>query len=317
MVSEIGLGCASMSAGLYGRPDDAESRRTLRRALELGITLFDTAEVYGFGHNERLLGTVLGEVRSQVVIATKCGVRLSSAGVPEACGRPDYVRESCEESLQRLRVETIDLFYLHRIDRHVPIEETVGAMADLVAAGKVRFLGLSEVSAATIRRAHAVHPLSAIQTEYSLWSREPEKDVLPVCRELGIGFVAYSPLGRGFLTGTVRSTEKLEHGDYRTINPRFTRENITRNLKIVQQLEKRAHEKGCTIGQLSLAWLLAQGDDIVPIPGTKRIFYLEENAAAVEIHVTCEEAAVLGALVPPGSAAGERYGEMEMMFVDR
>lgn len=317
VVSEIGLGCASMSDETYGTADDAENRRVLRRAFELGITLFDTAGLYGFGHNERLLGEVLHDVRDQVIIATKFGVTFSPEGVPSVCGRPEYVRESCEASLQRIGVETIDLYYLHRLDKQVPVEETVGAMATLVKEGKVRTIGLSEVSAQTIRRAHAVHPITALQTEYSLWSRDPETDVLPVCRELGIGFVAYCPLGRGFLTGQIRSAENLEKTDYRRINPRFQENNLKRNLELTSHVERIAQEKGCTPGQLVLAWLLAQGEDIVPIPGTKRLRHLEENVAAAGVSLSDHDLLELNAIAPLGVAAGERYDEMAMRFIDR
>ena len=316
-VSAIGLGCASMSEGLYGTPDDVQSHDTLRRAVDLGVTLFDTAEVYGFGHNEQLVGEALRDVRDRVVIASKFGVTMSPQGVPGVCGRPDFVHESCESSLKRLGTDRIDLYYLHRLDPEVPIEETVGAMADLVKEGKVRALGLSEVSPRTVRRAHAVYPISAVQTEYSLWSREPEEDVLTVCRKLGIGFVAYSPLGRGFLTGAIRSKDNLDKSDYRQINPRFSDENIKRNLALLREFEEIAREKRCTPGQLALAWVLAQRDDIVPIPGTKRISYLEENAAAEAVSLSPGELSRISAMFPLGAAAGDRYGEMEMAFVDQ
>ncbi len=317
VVSEIGLGCASMSDGLYGPADDAENRRVLRRAFELGITLFDTADLYGFGHNERLLGEVLGDVRDQVIFATKFGVTFSPEGVPSICGRPEYVRKSCEASLQRLGVEMIDLFYLHRLDKQVPIEETVGAMASLVREGKVRTIGLSEVSPQTIRRAHAVHPITAVQVEYSLWCRDPEADVIPVCRELEIGIVAYCPLGRGFLTGQIRSPENLDRSDYRHSDPRFKENNLKRNLELLSRVEGIAKKKRCKPGQLVLAWLLAQGGDIVPIPGTKKIGHLEENVAAIELSLSKDELSELDLIAPRGAAVGDRYDEMAMHFIDK
>jgi len=316
-VSSLGLGCMGMSE-FYGALDDAESVATIHRALDLGITLLDTADVYGPHTNERLVGRAIAGQRDAIVLATKFGIMRGpdpkSRGVN---GRPEYVRASCDASLQRLGVDHIDLYYQHRVDPNVPIEETVGAMADLVGQGKVRYLGLSEAAPATIRRAHAVHPISALQTEYSLWSREPEAEILPTCRELGIGFVAYSPLGRGFLTGRFRRFEDLPPDDYRRTVPRFQGENFEKNLGLVKRVEEIAREKGCTPAQLALAWLLAQGEDIVPIPGTKQRRRLEENAASTNVTLTAAELRRIAAVAPQGVAAGERYPAGMQRFVNR
>ncbi len=310
-VSELGLGCMGMSE-FYGTPDENEAIATIHRALELGVTLLDTADMYGVGHNEKLLSKAIGDRREQVILATKFGnVRGSDGSFLGVNGKPDYVRSACEASLKRLKIEVIDLYYQHRVDPDTPIEETVGAMAELVQQGKVRYLGLSEAAPATIRRAQAVHPISALQTEYSLWSREPETEILPTCRELGIGFVPYSPLGRGFLTGKIRSMDDLLEGDSRaTRYPRFQAENLQQNLELVQQIEEMAAEKGVKPGQLALAWVLAQGEDIVPIPGTKRRTYLEENIAATKITLSQAELDQISSMLPPGIAAGDRYPDM-------
>ncbi len=309
-VSALGLGCMGMSE-FYGPTDEQESIATISRALDLGVTLLDTADMYGPFTNERLVGRAIAGRRSEVVLATKFGnERRADGSWVRVNGSPEYVREACDASLQRLGVDVIDLYYQHRVDRTVPVEDTVGAMAELVQAGKVRALGLSEASAATVRRACAVHPISALQTEWSLWERSPETDLLPTTRELGIGFVPYSPLGRGFLTGQFRSPEDFGADDYRRRSRRFQGENFSRNLALVHRVRALAQEKGCTPGQLALAWLLAQGDDVVPIPGTKRRKRLEENVGALEVVLDDTDLRRLDELAPAGVAAGDRYADM-------
>ncbi len=318
MVSALGLGCMGMS-DFYGKRDETESLATINRALDQGVTLLDTADMYGPHHNERLLGKVLAMRREDAFVATKFGIVRDPENpqVRGINGRPEYVRAACDASLCRLGVEVIDLYYQHRVDPATPIEETVGAMAELVRVGKVRYLGLSEAGPATLRRAHAVHTITALQTEYSLWTRDPEGDVLSTCRELGIGFVAYSPLGRGFLTGQIKRFEDFDADDYRRLSPRFQGENFAKNLAIVRRIEEFAAKKHCTPGQLALAWVLAQGDDIVPIPGTKRRPYLDENLGALDVQLSTDERSALGAIFPPGSAAGTRYPESMMSAVGR
>ena len=311
-VSAVGLGCMGMSE-FYGASDEAESITTIRRALDLGITLLDTADMYGVGRNEELVGRAIRDHRSEVVLATKFGnVRGPSGEYRGINGRPEYVREACEASLKRLRIDCIDLYYQHRVDRDTPIEETVGAMAELVKAGKVRHIGLSEAAPDTIRRAHAVHPIAALQTEYSLWSRDPENEILGTCRELGIGFVPYSPLGRGFLTGAFKSPDDFDEGDYRRSSPRFQGENFKKNLQLVEKIRQLAKDKDCTPAQLVLAWALAQGDDIVPIPGTRHLCHLEQNVGAIDVHLSATELVDIDAVFPLDAAAGTRYAEAGM-----
>lgn len=312
LVSRLGLGCMGMSE-FYGDRDEQESLRTLDAALDSGITFFDTADMYGNGENEQFISPFIRQHRNEVVIATKFGnVRGEDGSYLGISGKPEYVREACEKSLKRLGVDTIDLYYQHRVDPNVPIEETIGAMGELVREGKVRYLGMSEAAPETIRRAHAVFPITALQTEYSLWSRDVEDEILPVCRELGIGFVPYSPLGRGFLTGQIRSFDDLAEDDFRRFSPRFQGENFQKNLDLVDRIREIASEKNCAPSQLALAWLLAQGEDIVPIPGTKKSKYLLENAGAVNVKLTKEELQRIDAAAPKGSAAGERYEQNGM-----
>ncbi len=315
-VSAIGLGCMGMS-DFYGAHDDEVSLRVIHHALDIGVNFLDTADMYGVGRNEELVGKAIRERRAEVVLATKFGnVRAPDGAYLGVKGTPEYVRSACEASLRRLGVDVIDLYYQHRVDREVPIEDTIGAMAELVREGKVRFLGMSEASPATLRRAVKVHPVAALQTEYSLWTRDVEAEILPTCRELGIGFVPYSPLGRGFLTGAIKSVNDLAGDDWRRANPRFQGENFDHNMELVRRVEAIAARKGCRPSQLALAWLLAQGEDIVPIPGTRRIEYLESNAASADIDLTDGDLADLSAAVPPGAAIGDRYPEMAMKYLN-
>jgi aryl-alcohol dehydrogenase-like predicted oxidoreductase len=313
VVSAMGLGCMGMSQS-YGTPDDQESLATINLAIDRGVTLLDTADMYGGGTNEELVAKVLAKRRNEVVLATKFGnMRNPDGRFLGVNGKPEYVQAACEASLKRLKISTIDLYYLHRVDTNVPIEDTVGAMARLIEQGKVRYLGLSEAGAKTIRRAHATYPITALQSEYSIWTRDPEGEILNTCRELGIGFVPYSPLGRGILTGKVRNTGEFGAKDFRRISPRFQGENFNKNLQIVERIERVAAEKNCTPAQLALAWVLAQGPDVVPIPGTKRRTYLEQNLEALDVKLTPEDLRRIDEVAPRGAAVGARYPDEYMV----
>jgi aryl-alcohol dehydrogenase-like predicted oxidoreductase len=314
-VSAIGLGCMSMSQA-YGKPDPAESERALHRALDVGYTFLDTASIYGLGHNEKLVGSVLKARRDEFVLASKCGIIVDEKGRRGVDCRPESVTQTCEESLQRLQTDVIDLYYLHRRDPNVPIEESVGALADLAKAGKIRHLGLSEVSSSTLRRAHATHPITAVQSEYSLWTREPENKLLDACSELGVGFVPFSPLGRAFLAGGVESVEALEENDMRRQMPRFEAENFAKNQALLKELATLAADNRCTLGQLALVWLLEQGDTLVPIPGTKHLRFVEENALAGDLKVSAADLVRAGEIMNSDTVAGERYAKAQMISLD-
>ncbi len=314
-VSAIGLGCMSMSHG-YGSPDPAEAERTLLGCLDVGYTFLDTASIYGLGHNEKLIGRVLKSRRHEFVLASKCGLRVDKKFRRSVDCSPEAVKKTCDESLSRLQTDVIDLYYLHRRDHKVPIEESVGAMADLVKAGKIRHVGLSEVSSSTLRRAHVVHPIAAVQSEYSLWTRDPEHRMLEACEELGVGFVPFSPLGRAFLCGAVRDSSVLEDGDLRKQMPRFQGQNLQQNLVLLEGLGQIAARNDCTMAQLALAWLLSRGEALVPIPGTKHFSYMEENAVAAELMVSAEDLASLDALINPETVAGDRYAKNQMISLD-
>ncbi len=314
-VSAIGLGCMSMSQA-YGKPDPAESERALHRALDVGYTFLDTASIYGLGHNEKLVGSVLKARRDEFVLASKCGIIVDEKGRRGVDCRPESVTQTCEESLQRLQTDVIDLYYLHRRDPNVPIEESVGALADLAKAGKIRHLGLSEVSSSTLRRAHATHPITAVQSEYSLWTREPENKLLDACSELGVGFVPFSPLGRAFLAGGVESVEALEENDMRRQMPRFEAENFAKNQALLKELATLAADNRCTLGQLALVWLLEQGDTLVPIPGTKHLGFVEENALAGDLKISAADLVRAGEIMNSDTVAGERYAKAQMISLD-
>lgn len=314
-VSAIGLGCMSMSQA-YGKPDPDEAERTLLQSLDAGYTFLDTASIYGLGHNEKLIGRVLGSRRHEFVLASKCGIIVDEKFRRGVDCSPEAVKRTCEESLRSLQTDVIDLYYLHRRDPNVPIEESVGAMADLVKAGKIRHVGLSEVSSTTLRRAHAVHPITAVQSEYSLWTRDPEQRVLETCDELGIGFVPFSPLGRAFLCGAIRDPSDLEDGDLRKGMPRFEGENLQKNLQLLDEFGRIAARNECTMAQLSLAWVLSKGETLVPIPGTKHVSYMKENAAAAELQIGSEDLASIDGLINPATVAGERYAKGGMISLD-
>lgn len=314
-VSAIGLGCMSMSQA-YGKPDPAESERALHRSLEVGFTFLDTASIYGVGHNETLIGNVLAGKRDQFVLASKCGIIVDDQGRRGVDCRPEAIKQTCEESLQRLETEVIDLYYLHRRDQKVPIEESVGALAELVTEGKIRAIGLSEVSSVTLRKAHATHAIAAVQSEYSLWTRDPERKVLEACRELGVGFVAFSPIGRGFLAGAVTDMNTLSQHDMRLGMPRFQESHFAKNLALLDEFGTLASDNGCTMGQLSLAWLLAQSDTLVPIPGTKHVRYVEENAAAADLSISRADLERAGEIINPQTVSGDRYAKAQMISLD-